>query len=198
MKAVDEEDVMIEELVAKNRSHRRFQENKPLPLDMLRGFVELARLAPSAANMQPLKYILSNTPEKNNLIFPCLRWAGYLKEWPGPAEGERPVAHIIILGDKRITENFWCDDGIAAQTIMLAAVEKGLRGCIIASIDRDRLSAALHIPEHFHIRLNIALGYPNETIVMEEMREGNVKYWRDEKNVHHVPKRSLSEIILDL
>lgn len=198
MKAVDEEDVMIEELVVKNRSHRRFHGNKPLPLDMLRGFVELARLGPSAANMQPLKYILSNTSEKNNLIFPCLRWAGYLKEWPGPSEGEQPVAHIVILGDKRIAENFWCDHGIAAQTIMLAAVEKGLRGCIIASIDRDMLSAALRIPDHFHILLDIALGYPNETVVMEEMREGNVKYWRDEEGVHHVPKRSLSEIILDL
>ena len=189
---------MIEELVAKNRTHRRFQESKPLPIDMLRGFVDLARLAPSAANMQPLKYIISNTPEKNDLIFPCLRWAGYLKEWPGPAEGERPVAHIIILGDKRITENFWCDDGIAAQTIMLAAVERGLRGCIIASIDRDKLSAALHIPEYFHIRLDLALGYPKETVLLEEMKGEDVKYWRDERSVHHVPKRSLSEIILEL
>ncbi len=189
---------MIEELVKKNRSCRRFQEDRPLPLDMLRGFIELARLVPSAANLQPLKYILSNTPEKNHLIFACLMWAGYLKEWPGPAEGERPAAHIVILGDKRITENFGCDHGIAAQTILLAAVERGLRGCAIASIQRERLRPALAIPEHFHILLDIALGYPNETIVIEEMKEGNVKYWRDEQSIHHVPKRPISEIILDL
>jgi nitroreductase len=189
---------MITDLVKQNRSHRRFQQDKPLPLEMLRKFVELARLVPSAANLQPLKYILSNTPEKNNLIFPCLRWAGYLKEWPGPGEGERPVAHIVILGDKGITENFGCDHGIAAQTILLAAVEMGLRGCMIASIKRDELRAALNIPEHFHILLDIALGYPNETVVIEEMKEGDVKYWHDEKGIHHVPKRTLVETIVDL
>jgi nitroreductase len=189
---------MIADLVKENRSFRRFQEHKPLPLDMLRGFVELARLVPSAQNLQPLKYILSITPEKNSLIFPCLTWAGYLKEWRGPGEGERPVAHIVVLGDKRITEGFGCDHGIAAQTILLAAVEKGLRGCMIANIQRERLRAALAIPEHFHILLDIALGYPKETIVIEQMKEGNVKYWRDDRDIHHVPKRPISEIILDL
>jgi nitroreductase len=189
---------MIPDLVKQNRSHRRFQQDKPMPLEMLRGFVGLARLVPSAQNLQPLKYILSNTPEKNNLIFPCLAWAGYLKEWPGPKEGERPVAHIVILGDKRITENFGCDHGIAAQTILLAAVEMGLRGCMIASIQREKLRTALKIPEHFQILLDIALGYPNETVVIEEMKEGDVKYWHDEKGMHHVPKRTLAEIIVDL
>ena len=189
---------MIADLVKANRSHRRFREEKPLSLETLREFVVSARLVASSQNLQPLKYILSSTPEKNSLIFPCLRWAGYLTEWPGPAEGERPVAYIVILGDKKITEHFGTDLGIAAQTMLLAAVEMGIRGCMIASIQREKLRAALGIPEQYQILLVIALGYPNETVVIEEMKGTDVKYWRDDKSVHHVPKRTLSEIILDL
>ena len=189
---------MIADLVTANRSYRRFQQDKPLTHETLRRLVELARLVPSAQNLQPLKYILSTTPEKNNLIFPCLAWAGYLKEWPGPAEGERPAAYIVILGDREITKNFGCDHGIAAQTILLAAVEMGLRGCTIANIQREKLRAALKIPQQYQILLVIALGHPGETVVIEEVKQGEIKYWRDEKSVHHVPKRSLAEIILDL
>jgi nitroreductase len=189
---------MIADLVKANRSYRRFQQDRPLTHETLRRFVELARLVPSAQNLQPLKYSLSTTPEKNNLIFPCLAWAGYLKEWPGPAEGERPAAYTVILGDKGITENFGCDHGIAAQTILLAAVEVGLRGCVIANIQREKLRAVLKIPGPYQILLVIALGYPGETVVMEEVKDGEIRYWRDEKSVHHVPKRSLAEIILDL
>jgi nitroreductase len=188
---------MIADLIKANRSCRRFQQDKPLTHETLRRFVELARLVPSAQNLQPLKYILSSKPEKNSLIFPCLAWAGYLKEWPGPAEGERPVAYIVILGDKAITQDFGCDHGIAAQTILLQAVEMGIRGCMVARIQREKLRAALGIPEQYHILLAIAFGYPNETVVVEEVKGGEIKYWRDEKSVHHVPKRALSEIILD-
>jgi nitroreductase len=189
---------MIADLIKANRSYRRFQQGKLLTHETLRQFMELARLVPSAQNLQPLKYILSSMPEKNSLIFPCLAWAGYLKEWPGPAEGERPVAYIVILGDKEITQNFGCDHGIAAQTILLAAVEMGLRGCMIANIKREKLRAALGIPEQYQILLVVALGYPDETVVVEEVKGGEIRYWRDEKSEHHVPKRALSEIILDL
>ena len=144
---------MIADLIKANRSHRRFQQDKPLTHETLRRFVELARLVPSAQNLQPLKYILSTSPKKIGSFFPCLAWAGYLKEWPGPAEGERPVAYIVILGDKEITENFGCDHGIAAQTILLAAVEMGLRGCTIGNIQRERLRAALEIPQQYQILL---------------------------------------------
>ena len=197
-KACEQEVRMIADIIKANRSYRRFQQDRPLTFEALSQFVELARLVPSAQNLQPLKYVLSTTPEKNNLIFACLAWAGYLKEWPGPAEGERPAAYIVILGDKEITENFGCDHGIAAQTILLAAVETGLRGCMIANIQREKLRAVLGIPEKYHILLVVALGYPNEAIVIEEVKAGKIKYWRDEKNVHHVPKRTASEIILDL
>ena len=189
---------MIEELVRRSRSYRRFQENRSIDKETLQELINLARLSPSSANLQPLKYIISNTPEKNRLVFPCLAWAGYLKDWPGPQEGERPSAYIIILGDTEITKNFVCDHGIAAQSILLGATEKGLNGCIIGSVQKEKLRDSLNIPERYEILLVIVLGVRKETVVIEEVRDGDIKYWRDEKGVHHVPKRSLSEIILDL
>ncbi len=189
---------MLSDLVKANRSYRRFEETKPLSREMLTRLVDLTRFVPSAQNKQPLKYILSSTPEKNQLIFPYLAWAGYLKDWPGPKDGERPVAYIIILGDKEISTNFYCDHGIAVQTMLLAAVELGVRGCIIANIQRERLRAALAIPQQYEILLALALGYPHETIVLEQVKDGDIRYWRDDESVHHVPKRDLSEIILNL
>src|SRR5512136_1435009 len=103
---------MIRDLILHNRSYRRFDQNAPVNLDVLKELVDLARLSASAANRQPLKYILSNEVEKNARIFPCLAWAGYLKDWGGPVEGERPAAYIVILGDKRIRTSFGCDHGI--------------------------------------------------------------------------------------
>lgn len=189
---------MIEDLIRRNRSYRRFHENRIIDKEILEELVNLARLSPSSANLQPLKYILSNSPEKNGLIFPCLAWAGYLKEWPGPQEGERPSAYIVILGDTEISKKFGCDCGIAAQSILLGATEKGLNGCIVGSIQRERLRKSLLIPERYVILIAIALGVKKETVVIEEVKNNDIKYWRDEKGVHHVPKRPLSEIILDL
>jgi len=157
--------------------------------------VELARLSPSAANLQPLKFFISNDPIKNAEIFPHLAWAGYLKDWPGPAAGERPAAYIIILGDTKISKSFGCDYGIAAQSILLGAAEKGLGGCLIGSIKRQPLQALLNIPDQYEILLVIALGTPKEKVVLENIADGNIKYWRDKNDVHHVPKRSLEEII---
>jgi len=189
---------MIEELIRRNRSYRRFQENRSVDKETLQELVNLARLSPSAANLQPLKYIISNTPERNSLVFPCLAWAAYLKDWPGPQEGERPSAYIIILGDTEIAKNFWCDHGIAAQSILLGATERGLNGCIIGSVQKEKLRGLLNVPERYEILLVIALGVRKETVVIEEMKAGDVKYWRDAKGVHHVPKRPLTEIILKL
>ena len=189
---------MIEELVMKNRSYRRFYENKSIDNETLKELINLARLSPSAGNLQPLKYVLSNTPEKNNLVFPCLAWAGYLKEWSGPQEGERPAAYVVILGDTNISKKFGCGYGIAAQSILLGATEKGLNGCIVGSIRRKMLRKSLEIPERYEILIVIALGVRKEMVVIEEVKAGDIKYWRDEKGVHHVPKRPLSEIILGL
>lgn len=189
---------MIEDLIRRSRSYRRFYQDRSVEKEILVELINLARLSPSSANLQPLKYILSNTPEKNSLIFPCLAWASYLKDWPGPQEGERPSAYIIVLGDTEITRNFGCGYGIAAQSILLGATEKGLNGCMLGSIQREKLREALGIPEQYEILLVIALGVKKETVVIEEVKEGDIKYWRDEKSVHHVPKRLLAEIILDL
>ena len=188
---------MVEDLIRKNRSCRRFFQKEPIATDTLRGLVNLARLSASAANLQPLKYILSNDPQKNDMIFSCLAWAGYLKDWSGPSEGERPSAYIILVGDVDIAKSFATDLGIAAQSILLGAREQNLAGCMIGSIRKELLREMLHIPDRFDILLAIALGKPRETVVLEEIPPGgSIKYWRDEHGTHHVPKRGLEEIIL--
>ena len=187
----------IKELLADNRSYRRFHQRRALDEKTLIDLVGLTTLCPSAANRQPLKYMISWRSEQNERIFAHLRWAAALKDWPGPGEGERPAGYVIILGDTRIATNFFCDHGIAAQSILLAAVEQGLGGCMIASIDRDGLRRTLDIPEHLEILLVLALGQPKETVVLEHGTKPDERpYWRDSDSVHHVPKRPVEEILL--
>jgi nitroreductase len=188
---------MITELVKENRSCRRFYENQAVEPGTLKEFVNLARMSASGANLQPLKYILSCDPQKNAEIFSCLAWAGYLKDWPGPEEGERPAAYIVVLGDTSISESAGCDHGIAAQTILLGAREKGLAGCMLGSIDRNALRDSLNIPSQFKVLLVLAIGKPREQVVMENVGSDNsIRYWRDNEGVHHVPKRKLEDIIV--
>ena len=188
---------MIEDLIKSNRSCRRFFQQEAIPAATLRWLVNLARLSASAANLQPLKYILANDPHRNHQIFSCLAWAGYLKDWPGPPEGERPSAYIIVVGDGDIAKTFGIDLGIAAQSILLGAREQNLAGCMIGSINQKLLRPIFSLPDRFEILLVIALGKPKETVVLEEVKPGaDIKYWRDEGGVHHVPKRPLNEIIL--
>lgn len=188
---------MLRELIIKNRSYRRFFEEERIELTMLKEWVDLARNSAASANLQPLKYLLSCDPAKNNLIFPHLAWAGYLKDWPGPVEGERPSAYIVILGDLTIVKDFGCDHGIAAQSILLGAVEKGFGGCIIGSIQREEIRKRLNIPDQYRILLVLAIGKPREEVIIEELGTGgSIKYWRNEAGVHHVPKRPLEEIVL--
>lgn len=187
---------MIRDLVLKNRSYRRFQE-VAIENDTLRELVDLARLSASSGNRQPLKFILSSDPERNALIFPYLAWAAYLRDWPGPVEGERPSAYIIVLGDTEISRSFGCDHGIAVQSILLGATERGLAGCIIAGVRHDGLRKTLEIPERYEILLVVALGKPGETVIVETVgSDGDVKYWRDDQGRHHVPKRPLDDIII--
>lgn len=188
---------MLKELIVKNRSCRRFYEDFTIDKQTLRELVDCARLSASGANLQPLKYILSRETHKNALIFSNIAWAGYLKEWPGPEEGERPTAYIIILGDTTISPTFGCDHGIAAQSILLAATEKGLGGCMINSVKRPDLKRVLNIPKEYEILLVIAIGKPKERVVIDPVgADGDIRYWRDHEGVHHVPKRALDEIIL--
>jgi nitroreductase len=189
----------VQELLKRNRSYRRFHQDQALDESTLRELVEVTRLCPSAANRQPLKYVISWTPERNARIFRLVRWAAALTDWPGPAEGERPAAYIVILGDTRIATNFYCDHGIVAQSMLLAAAEQGLGGCMIGSIDRPKLRQTLGIPDHLEILLVLALGKPSETVVLEmDKAPDDIPYWRDAQGVHHVPKRSLDEVLVEL
>lgn len=188
---------MIRDLVMKNRSYRRFHQDVPIEQETLKGLVDLARCSASGANRQPLKYVLSCTPERNAQVFSTLAWAAALPDWPGPQEGERPSGYIIILGDTEISKNSGVDHGIAAQSILLGAVDKGLGGCMLASVKRDELRNILDIPEQYEILLVLALGKPKEKVVLETLEPGgDVRYWRDEYQVHHVPKRRLDDIII--
>jgi nitroreductase len=189
--------VMLRDLIVANRSYRRFHEDVPIDQGTLRVLVDLARLSASGGNTQKLKYIISCDPERNAKIFPHLSWAGHLPEWPGPAEGERPTAYVIIVLDTDIGKKAGCDQGIAAQSILLGATEIGFGGCMIGSIQREGLRNALSIPEQYKIELVIALGKTKETVIIDTVKNGNIKYWRDDKDQHHVPKRSLDEIILE-
>ncbi len=188
---------MIRDLVIANRSCRRFYQDVTIERETLRELVDLARLSASSANMQPLKYILSCDPQKNALIFKHLGWAGALKDWPGPSEGERPSAYIIILGDTEISQDFGCDHQIAAQSIRLGAREKGLGSCIHGPARKDALNKPLGIPPRYEILLVLSLGKPKEKVVIETLEPGgDFKYWRDSDGVHHVPKRRLDDIII--
>ena len=187
---------MLKDLILKNRSYRRFYQQEAIETRTLRELVDLARLSASAANLQPLKYILISNPKKNSQVFSHLKWAGYLRDWPGPQEGERPSAYIVILGDTRISKSFGCDHGIAAESILLGAVEKGLGGCIIGSVQRKGLGQALDIPSYYEILLVLALGRPKEEVLIEAVKDEDIKYWRDAEGRHHVPKRGLDEIMI--
>lgn len=188
----------LKDLIKKNRSYRRFNEKVQISKEEITELIDLARLSASGRNQQSLKYIISNTPETNKKVFNQLSWAGFLTDWPCPVEGERPSAYIIFLHDNNISDTHFCDEGIAAQSILLGAVEKGLGGCIFWSVNRKNLRANLNIPEQYKIVQVIALGEPVEQVVIENIKEDDYKYWRDENMVHHVPKRGLDEIILNL
>lgn len=187
----------MKNLIEKNRSYRRFWADYALDNKTLEDLVDLGRLSASAANLQPLKYIISSTKDKNNKIFGCLKWAGYLKDWDGPVESERPTGYIVVLGDTLICKNFGVDPGIASQSILLGAVDKGLGGCLFGAIDKSKLVESLDIPSNLEVLLVIAIGKPKENIILKDIEPGDdIKYYRNEDNTHIVPKRSLKDIIL--
>ena len=190
---------MLRDLVLNTRSYRRFHEEVAIDMETLRELVDLARNTASARNLQPLRYILSCDRLMNARIFPNLSWALNLKDWPGPAEGERPSAYIVVLSTK---EGGWsfvsdCDLGIAAQTILLGATEKGFGGCMLASIRKEGLQEIFNVPDGLDFRLVIALGRPKEKVVLETVGpDGKITYWRESDGTHHVPKRRLEDIVI--
>ncbi len=184
----------VYELICRRRSIRRFKE-LPLPREVLEKCVDAARLAPSAANLQPLEYLVVDEEELLLQVFATLRWAAYISPAGDPPEGHRPRAYIVMLKRRDLgVEPSVYDVGAAMENLILAALEEGLGACPIASIDREALRRALSIPEHYEIPLVLALGYPDESPVVEPF-EGQVEYWKDEEGVLHVPKRKLEDIL---
>jgi len=185
------------ELVLKTRSYRRFEQKAAVDTATLRDLIDLVRRVPSAANRQPLRYIASCGPRMNAGIFETLSWAGALPDWPGPEEGERPAAYVVILHDKQVCDSAPHDVGIAAQTLLLAAVSVGLGGCMFGSVQRSKLREILQIPESLEIVLVVALGRPVEKVVLEDAQPGtSLKYYREPDRAHHVPKRRLEDVLL--
>jgi len=189
---------MLSDLVRKNRSYRRFKQDQAVSRQTLLELVDLARLSPCGRNIQALKYILINESGQNKQVFNTLGWAAYLKDWNGPQDGEQPAAYIIMVLDKRISPAVNCDHGIAAQSILLGAVEKGLGGCIIATIRKEQLIKYLDLDANlYEILLVLAIGSPLENVILEDLAAGgDIRYWRDPDGGHHVPKRPLKDIVL--
>lgn len=188
---------MLKDLIEKNRSYRRFDASHEISREILLELVGLARLSATGGNLQSLRFFPACEPGVNEKIFPSLRWAGALTDWDGPIEAERPTAYIVILNDIRIVKNPGCNHGIAAQSILLGAVEKGLGGCMIGAFVKKDLIAALGIPEYLDPLLVIALGRPVEKVVIDVATGDDTKYWREKNGIHHVPKRPLDELIVE-
>jgi len=188
---------MLKDLVLKNRSYRRFDTTSAIPMSTLEELVALARVCPSAANKQPLRFILSTSREDNDAIFDCLKWAAYLKDWDGPLPAERPAAYIVMLNTAKEWDFAKYDLGITAQTMLLGAVEKGLGGCMLGAIDRERLRAHFSLDQEVEIALVLALGKPVEDVrIVDLPADGSIKYYRDNAGVHYVPKRSKTDLVL--
>lgn len=190
--------MVLKELLKKTRSYRRFFQSESIDQNELRDIIENVRYIGSPANLQPLKFILVNNREINEKIFQQLKWAAYMTDWPGPVEEEKPSAYIVILGNRSMSLHIAWDYGIALQTILLSASEKGFGGCAIASCNKEKIQEILAIPKELEIAIVVALGKPKEKVVIDNIDKADIKYWRDEDDVHHVPKRSLDELILKI
>lgn len=185
----------IRRLLQKTRSYRRFRENRKIPVSRLARAVENVRFAPSPANLQPVKYRIVTRGDEKARIFPLLKWAGYLKDWDGPGEGQRPAAYILILGDRSQSKYIDWDYGIGLMTILLSLREQGIGACTIAACDREEIKARLRIEPALELAAVIAAGIPDEKVVIEEATGDKIKYYRDQEGVHHVPKRPLAELL---
>jgi nitroreductase len=187
----------LKDLLLSNRSFRRFDNSRRVDSSLLTEVVNLTRLCAGAMNKQPLRYRIVSDAEECAKLYPLLKWAGYLKDWDGPVESERPVAYIVQCLDTQCIPSFpYCDDGLHLETITLGLRTLGLGGCIIKAFNAQALSETLGLPAYIEPRHVLALGYPVETVVLEDMKNDDCKYWRDAEAIHHVPKRTLEEIII--
>jgi len=184
----------ISDCIITRRSVRKFIQRK-IDREVLIKLVNAARLAPTASNLQPLKFLIVDEKKHVDKVFELVKWAGYIAPHGNPKKGEEPVAYIIILADTEIRKNgYEHDSGAAGQNIVLTATEEGLGSCWILSIDRRSMRDWFSIPENLEIDSLIALGYPAEKPVAEEY-QNTTKYYIDEKGTIHVPKRRLEDIL---
>ncbi len=184
---------MIYEKITSRRTIRKYA-RKDVPKEVLLKCVDAARLSPSGANRQPLKYIIVNDQELLKEVFSTLSWAGYLPDYQ-PSEEEMPRAYVVILLDKNIHKNPGHDAGIVAMSVSMVAYDHGLGSCILGAVDREKLRKVLNVPDGLDIVLVVALGYPAESPVVNKVKDGDIKYWLDENGVLHVPKRDLEDIV---
>lgn len=182
------------DLITSRRSIRQFK-SEPIPKDILKKLVNAARLAPSAANLQPLEFIVVDDEAIRKEIFSCLRWAAYIAPEGNPKPGQEPVAYVVVLVNRNIRDRgFERDAGAAIENLILAAWEKGIGSCWVISIDRSRVHEILGIPDEYSIDSIVALGYPAEMPLLEDIKD-SIKYWKDREGRLHVPKRKLERVI---
>jgi nitroreductase len=186
-------ETMIYEKITSRRTIRKYT-RKDISKSVFIRCVDAARLSPSSMNLQPLKYLVVNDQTLLEKVFSTLKWAGYLPDYQ-PSRDEMPRGYIIILLDKEIRKSYGVDPGIAAMSISMVACEEGLGSCILGAIDKPELRRILNIPESLEIVLVVALGYPAEKPIVDKLKDGDIKYWLDDAEVLHVPKRNLEDIL---
>ncbi len=188
---------MIHDLAYKARSYRRFQQNKPVPMELIRSLIDAARMAPSSGNLQIVRFALSTNPQTNAQLFPHLTWAKRIADWDGPAEGERPAAYIVIGCDSKYQSFHGTDTGVAAQTMHLGFAEAGVACCMLGSIDAKAIAQIIGFPDTITVTMVLALGYPGETIIVDEAQTGSdLAYYHAPDQTHHVPKLPLEKVLI--
>ncbi|MEG0329668.1 MAG: nitroreductase family protein [Longicatena sp.] len=191
---------MLKDLIRKNRSYRGYDESRKISKEELLDMVDCARLTPSSVNRQPLKYVVVYETSHVQKIYPLIGWAKALKK-AVPYEGHYPTAFIVIVQDLNIMPSLdkaLKDVGIVAQTMLLRATEMELGGCMIGSFKKEELHEVLELDENLVPMLVIALGKPDETIVLSDVNDDqSTMYYRDDRDIHYVPKRVLEDIVID-
>lgn len=189
---------MLKDLILQNRSYRRFNAKRKIEKHEVIELIDLARVTASSKNRQPLKYKIITESDELDFVFEQLNWAWYLRDWKGPTKDERPTAYVIVFLDKTLNDNAFIDVGIASQTILLGAVEKGLGGCIVRTVNRFKINNHFNFPENLDLIQIIALGEPAQKVEIVDVKDsGNIEYFENEEKHHFVPKRSLKEIVID-
>lgn len=184
----------VYEKIISRRTVRQFTA-RLISEEILENLVNAGRLAPSGANLQPLEFIVIDDKAVTKEVFPCLKWAAYIAPEGNPCPGQEPTAYVIVVVNEDIrAHGYEWDVGAAMENMILAAWEVGIGSCWLHSIDRDRLRQILSVPESYRIDSVLALGYPAEESVVEELTD-SVKYWKDEQGRFHVPKRALEDVI---